>query len=969
MGWFGDLYDRFFKKSKLNTFEMSETMWGYVARDADSYEKGYEQGKRGGNKLQYGVTLRIDNFKDFQSPPNRRAVMEGWVTCKNLFGERIPIENGEYGLYVIDPDTGQRRITYNFDFTAEDGTRYRFSSYKTIIHEPWANDILEDQTTSFAEISRIDGGEQTVIARGIIHYHVETFPAMLASIRVPGEDTIQNRIKMATKFFGFVTKEIAEYSREINPFYKAEYSNIVCSGICSRKEAGGDMNGGTGGGINDSGTSAGESATGARDAESGTGESEFFFFSGAHDRGFPWGDNVSFADMGLAMQEGDTWRRFALSEYAIENLMLKLSEGTYQYEGVLYEITGGYQTSFNEMHRGALPPHLQKVHAKLMLRYTPSKIDTRRIPFDLDRSKMDSLSKEVKDAIGQSGFFDDLKDRGDDFSGLGYTSEIHRLTEVTGSFQIDGRTYTIKSAGTLGEGEFGKLVGLRKPSLYYNYFCALEPGADAFRVHVRTGVLRSLSPDILTGETERIMGDLIGQFSRMDMSVAGGRQCDIEAEEADRLILPREDILEINNDHFPTGTFQRRIVSLPSTAGVRALALEEDMTVINLDAVQSDATATVASFRDEDRFRALDRVIEATGFMAALAKAQVESGKSNDEFSIVIKPNFSFMYSLSDISTFTDPRLVEHLVDRIYEKGYRNISVVEAQSTYTVFFTNRDVPTLARYIGLKGGKYKIVDLSENTVPFDYGGTLGRHEVHPAWRDADFRISFAKNKTHSYAFYTLTIKNIYGALPRKNKFKHYHCNKDLGIFAPTIDYIEAFPIHFGFIDAYFSADGPFGIFADTEPNFTSTLIGGDNIVAVDWVGASKMGYDPLISEYMRLAVERFGKPAIRLHGDHSPYPNWKNVPEIISKAAFGIMDRDFVFGDFLYSAAATMDPFFHFTPDETGRKIARLLTEPVRRILFERVKGGTRELTVDDIKKLFDPEQKEYMEELVKALIE
>jgi uncharacterized protein (DUF362 family) len=935
MGWIGDMYNKILKKPKLNTFEMTETMWGYVAEGTDSCEKGYEQGKRDGNKLQYGVTLRIDNFKQFQSPSNRRAVMTGWVTCKNLYGEKLPIDNGEYGLYVIDPKTGQRRITYKFDFTAKDGTRYHFSSFKTIIHEPWSNDILEDQTTSFATISRIDDGGQSVAASGIIHYHVETFASMLGSIRVPGEDSIGNRMKMATKFFGFVTKEIAEYSREINPFYKAEYSNIVCSGLC----------------------------------ETGGNESEFFFFSGAHDRGFPWGDNVSFADIGLAIRQGDTWRRFVLTDHAIEGMTHKLDEGKFRHEGPIYEITGGYQASFNEMKQAAPPSHLKKVDAKLSLTFTPGKIATRRIPFDLDRAKMDQLPQELKKEIEKSSFINDIKNRGDEFAGLGYTSEIHRLTGVSGSFEVDGGNYTVKNDGTLGEGEFGKLIGLRKPSLYYNYFCALEAGSDTFRVQVRSGVLRTLTSDVLTCETERIMGDVVGQISRMDMRVTGGQQSDIDADEADRLILPQEEILEINNDHYPTAIFQRRIVVLPGSVGTQSLALEEDMIVIDLDPIRSTDTTTVAAFKDPDRFRALDRVIDATGFLTSIAKAQAESGKSNEEFSIVIKPNFSFMYSLSDISTFTDPRLVEHLVDRIYMQGYRNISVVEAQSTYTVFFTNRDVPTLARYIGLKGGKYKVIDISENTEPFDYGNTLGNHEVHPAWRDADFRISFAKNKTHSYAYYTLTIKNIYGALPRKNKFKHYHCNKDLGIYTPAIDYIDKFPIHFGFIDAYFSADGPFGIFADTEPNFTSTIIGGNNIIAVDWVGASKMGYDPMVSEYMKLAVNRFGKPAIRLLGDHSLYPKWNNVPEFISKAAFGIMDSDFVFGDFLYSAAATMDPFFQFTPDEMGRKVARLMTDPIRSILFERVKGGTRKLSGDDIKKLFDPEQKAYMEKLIKTLYE
>ena len=929
------LFERLFGKPDLNDFKMTETMWGYVAEGATSFKDGYEIGKQEGNKLQYEVTLHVDNFKEFKAPSGRRAPMSGWVTCQNLYGETLPIRNGEYGLYTIDRETGQRRITYKFNFTGKDGKEYFFSGYKVIVHEPWRFDILEDQTTLFATITRTDDGNETVAAQGIIHYHVEDFPDMLFSIRTPKDDTIANRVRMATRFFAFVSKEISGYIREINPFYVAEYSNFICRGV---SQADGD-------------------------------DVEFFLFSGAHDKGFPWGDNVSFSDIGLVLREGDTWRRFALTEHAIEILKLKISEGTYQYEGPLYELTSGYQVSFKEMHQADLPSHIRKVSVKLSLRFTPKEIDTKNLPFDLDRSKLDLLPKELKKRIEKSQLFQDLKKGRDDFTAFGYTTQIHRLTEIDGDFVVNGVRYSIQTDRTLGEGEFGKLAGLRRPKIYYNYFCAIEAEADLFRVHVRSGVLRTLSADLLVSKSEQIMGDLIGQISRMDFLVKGEQQEDMETEEADRFIVPQEDLLEINNDHYPTATFQRRVVALPGTNGSRALALEEDMHVINLESVKSDKTATVAAIKDPDRFRALDQVLEETGFFNLLDEAQSNSGKTKDGFSIIIKPNFSFMYSLTDISTYTDPSLVEHLIDRILEKGYRNIAVAEAQSTYAVFFTNRDVPTLAKYIGLSGKNYKVIDLSENTEAYDYGRTLGNHKSHPVWRDADFRISFAKNKTHSYAFYTLTIKNIYGALPMKNKFKEYHCNKELGIYIPAIDFIEEFPIHFGLIDAYFSADGPFGIFADVEPNFTSTIIGGTDIVAVDWVGASKMAYDPMISEYMQLAVDRFGKPKIRLIGDHTTYTEWKNVPEIISKAAFGIMDRNFLFGDFLYSAATTMDPFFTFKSDEISRKIARFFTTPMRKLLFEWVRGNKDELTRDDLKKLLDRDQWEYMDKLIKALKE
>ena len=931
MGLLGSL----FGKPDPNEFEMTETMWGYVAEGAPSFKKGYEKGKREGNKLQYEVTLHVDNFKEFKSPSTRRAPMTGWVTCKSLFGEKLPIDKGEYGLYSIDRETGQRRITYKFDFTGKDGEEYHFSGYKVIVHEPWTLDLLEDQTTLYATISRANDADETIVAQGIIHYHVEDFADMVFSIRTPKEDTIANRVRMASKFFTFVSKEISEYFQEVNPFYVAEYSNLVCKGVC--KADGKDV--------------------------------EFFFFSGAHDKGFPWGDNVGFSDVALVLREGDAWRRFALTEHSIETCKLKLSEGTYRYEGAIYELISGYQASFQEMHQSDLPPHLRKVSAKLVLRFTPNEVDTRNIPFELHRGKLDKLPRELKKRIKKSRFFKDLKKRRGDFAELGYTTQIHRLTEIEGDFVLNGVRYTIQMGRTLGEGEFGRLVGLRRPALYYNYFCAIEAEADLFRIQVRSGVLRTLSADLLVSQSEQIIGDIIGQISRMDLLAKGEQAEDMETEEADRLVVPQEDLLEINNDHYATATFQRRIVALPGIDGGRALALEEDMNVISLEPIKSDQTAAVAAIKDPDRFRALDQVLEATGFFSLLDEAQINSGKTKGEFSIIIKPNFSFMYSLTDISTFTDPSLVEHLIDKIHERGYRNIAVAEAQSTYAVFFTNRDVPTLAKYIGLRGKNYEVIDLSENTEAYDYARTLGSHEVHPAWRDADFRVSFAKNKTHSYAYYTLTIKNIYGALPMKNKFKEYHCNKELGIFIPTIDFIDEFPIHFGLIDAYISADGAFGIFADVEPNFTSTMIGGDNIVAVDWVGASKMGYDPMISEYMQLAVERFGKPKIRLIGDHSTYPGWRNVPEVISKAAFHMMDRNFLFGDFLYSATATMDPFFTFTPDEVSRKIARLFTRPMRKVLFEWVRGKKQNLTRDDLKKLLDPEQWEYMEKLIKTLFE
>jgi len=61
-----------------------------------------------------------------------------------------------------------------------------------------------------------------------------------------------------------------------------------------------------------------------------------------------------------------------------------------------------------------------------------------------------------------------------------------------------------------------------------------------------------------------------------------------------------------------------------------------------------------------------------------------------------------------------------------------------------------------------------------------------------------------------------------------------------------------------------------------PNETRTIVCGADLVAVDWVGASKMGIDPMLSKHMELAVGLFGKPEINLIGDANPYRPWLNV---------------------------------------------------------------------------------------------
>ncbi len=86
--------------------------------------------------------------------------------------------------------------------------------------------------------------------------------------------------------------------------------------------------------------------------------------------------------------------------------------------------------------------------------------------------------------------------------------------------------------------------------------------------------------------------------------------------------------------------------------------------------------------------------------------------------------------------------------------------------------------------------------------------------------------------------------------------------------------------------------------------------------------------------MQLAVRRFGKPRIRLVGDESVYPGWRNVPGFLTFLTNNVMDASYRVGNLLYSISAQMDETrFHHRSGNWFVRLLRAATVPVRRSLF------------------------------------
>jgi len=316
-----------------------------------------------------------------------------------------------------------------------------------------------------------------------------------------------------------------------------------------------------------------------------------------------------------------------------------------------------------------------------------------------------------------------------------------------------------------------------------------------------------------------------------------------------------------------------------------------------------------------DKIKLLNEVLDVAAFEAELETVRTSLKKERSDFKIAIKPNASMFVRRDDDGVTTDPLLVLALVERLHEKGYSNISVVESSNAYQLTYTERNSVTVMTAMGLNGGVHSFVSARPSTtahaaasdgslLPYqliELGADTreinaeempnGKLKLSTVWLETDFRISFAKFKTHVYGGYTLLVKNTYGCLPEGDKMWHYH--RPTGCAKPTIVQLKKCPIHFGIIDGVIAADGWMGVKWDRSiPKRPGFILAGRNIVETERVACRIMGVALERSLMTKEAVGLLAEPS-ELDGEIRPLENWSNVPNFIT-SGFPLTEKHYYY---------------------------------------------------------------------------
>jgi hypothetical protein len=299
--------------------------------------------------------------------------------------------------------------------------------------------------------------------------------------------------------------------------------------------------------------------------------------------------------------------------------------------------------------------------------------------------------------------------------------------------------------------------------------------------------------------------------------------------------------------------------------------------------MRSGASAIIVENPHSTAVDLLRDALERSGFWKVIARARTRSKVPAKRFHVLIKPDLGAFDVPSPAAT--DPKLVETLIDLLHAKGYPRTAVCSAPDSSFFWAENRDVAVLADLLGYKfvtpgGREYDIIDLSENLADggFREGGVLFGGELAQAWRDANFRICFAKNKTGEQDGYALCLDSLLDVLPLLDKDYYYRHRVPAG--AAVAELLHATPVHFGLIDATISAHGPGGSRAPAGIQ-TNCVIASESVLLADYVGALKMGLDPKQSELADRVFTTIGVPQnYTIDGSLAVYPGWQNVHPLI-----------------------------------------------------------------------------------------
>ncbi|MEM7039069.1 MAG: hypothetical protein AAF570_18975, partial [Bacteroidota bacterium] len=277
------------------------------------------------------------------------------------------------------------------------------------------------------------------------------------------------------------------------------------------------------------------------------------------------------------------------------------------------------------------------------------------------------------------------------------------------------------------------------------------------------------------------------------------------------------------------------------------------------------------------KFAHFQQLLDTCDLEARLASRTAQLGKAPAEMRVVIKASFMMGYHRADTSPISDPESLHLLGVWLAERGYTDVVLLDAENIYDRFYANRDVETVADYFGIQSPHFRVVNASQAQVQHAYARGMGAYGVSRHWKEADFRLTFGKLRSHPTELVMLSIANLEWLGGRCEEFIFIDRQADRR--TTTMMILDEFPPHYALVEAYDDCpDGLVGIMGCKRPKSPRRHYAGADALSLDLLIVQHLGL-PALPRGCTLAAARhwFGDwaPEATLHGTNLPIPQWRN----------------------------------------------------------------------------------------------
>ena len=185
----------------VTDLSFTEEMKGFVTFGATDYQEGFDQGKAAGTAFMFHLTITCPDVDRFLQEKDHHGVAVGWVSCDAL-GGRLPVERGDFNLFVEDFGPRRRHMYYRLYVTDSTGHPLTMTGHKDV-RDDAGFDVWTDTSTLYIRLLRghvpvEEDATAELAASGILRILIPDFARQLTTFRVEGGGAMDRASALAS---------------------------------------------------------------------------------------------------------------------------------------------------------------------------------------------------------------------------------------------------------------------------------------------------------------------------------------------------------------------------------------------------------------------------------------------------------------------------------------------------------------------------------------------------------------------------------------------------------------------------------------------------------------------------------------------------------------------------------------------------------------------------------------------------